>query len=116
MSRKPKPPPIPEIVVQGLSTGEIIRDRVGVCDLSGELIELAEHYGPHKPPEDLDALKVQRKNTLVEHQRMLLQAVGILPGFVRPKAEPKLAHGQVLTQSGLVFTPKRGPNALKRRI
>lgn len=33
-----------------------------------------------------------------------------------PKPEPKLAHNQVLTQSGLVFTPKRGPNALKRRF
>ena len=112
MPRKPKLPPF-EIVVQGLSTGEPVGPRTFVDDLSGEVILMAEHYGPYKPPADLDTLKRQRKQQVVEHQRMLLQAVGILPGqatLQRPQVElipkGKRKIGQVGDKAMLIDMPK----------
>jgi hypothetical protein len=117
MPRKPKPPPIPELHIEGLSTGEVLRDRIAYDELDGgKPFLLPEHYGPYKPPADLHKLKTERKQRVVDDKRLLLQAVGILPGLVRPKPEPKLAHNQLKTESGLVITVKRGANSLKRRF
>lgn len=109
MPRKPKPPA--DLIVQMLSTGEFVQAEHVLDDFDGTEVKLVRDHGLPKPPADLQAVHHMRREQARRDKLALLQRVGIAE---RP--EPKLAHNQTLTKSGLVLTPKRGPNALKRRF
>lgn len=109
MPRRPKPPKHgqPDLVVQKLSTGEIVRPKSYVDELTGKVMPLPEHYGPHKPPADAYAKHVAEREQIRMSQHKLLEAVRIIPGhgYHLNKPKPKaLAHNQLQTESGLVIT------------
>lgn len=105
MPRKAKPLKYDptSVVVQKLSTGEIVRPKNFVDDFSDEVIPLPEYYGPFKPPED------ERAKYLARRKRAHEAVIRLIPGHgyhLNKPQPPKLAFNQVLTESGLVLTPK----------
>ena len=117
MPRKPKAPFM--LQVEGLSTAECLPDikAVLVDDFDGRErlltpVELAQHV-TYNPKVITDW---RRRKRAVKLAREYLEAKRytdqrdkahklIHDKLNPPKPEPKLAHNQVLTESGLVFTP-----------
>jgi hypothetical protein len=128
MPRKPKLPFM--LQVEGLSTAKSLAglNAVFVDDLTGQ-----EH------PIDTEAVAQQIVNNpkVLTDWRNRKRAVRLAKEYLEakiytdqrdrahkliydklnpPKPEPKLAHNQLRTESGLVITVPPNPNALKRRL
>lgn len=125
MPRKPKPP-IYDLYVQGLSTGEQPEqaEHVEYDDFNGKPIKvIAPSVKPKRTARVIEDYALRSKALRIEAEakaKALTErrhAIALKSLIGKPiQSEPKLAYNQMLTQSGHVITLPRNPNAIKRRM
>jgi len=99
MPRKPKLPPIPELHIESLSTGRVIRPKSVPSDFDGEPIPIAQDSSPIKPLRGADVIQAERQRqaqadkqklwTMLKPDKMpqLGQQVELIPKGKRKIAE-----------------------------
>jgi hypothetical protein len=117
MPRKPKLPPIPELHIESLSTGRVLRPKTVPDDFGGEPIAVVQDDSPIKPLLGADEIRATQQRQALANKRKLWTM--LKPDKVPQlgmKPEPKLAHNQMQLSNGKVLTVPCNPNALKRRF
>ena len=102
MGRKPKPPPIGNMVIQSLSTGREIREQTYVDDFDGQVKPMVQDMQPVRElPSGWELQAKHKQAQRVKAQRKQLQA-------------QRLADGLTKAVRDMIDPPKHGP--FKRRV